>query len=337
MIKGNGQGARRRRVGSVAAVLALGAGVCAAAVSAAPRLSVAAPRKEIGELISGDTAEVEFALTNAGTDPLMITKVATSCGCTTTTYPEVLKPGETGVLHAKLVSAAIWNGPVEKEITVVSNDPEQPELRLQLAAQMRPLLSFSPPNPYAMPYRRGMAIRQVFTITAADAGTRITGVTSNEADAQARLLPQTSDGTWRVEVSVQPPASGGDFTTAVILQTSHPKVPAIPLIITGMSRDAITVSPRVVYLGNVGTAASAAPPLLLVVSRRIGAFHIRAVKADTPGLKAEVRPTGADNVYEVRLRYVGGWKPGKVAGKVEITTDDPHWPTVEIPYEAEVN
>jgi hypothetical protein len=338
MIKGNGRKACWRRAGSLAAALGLGIGLCAASASAAPRLSVATSRKDIGDLIAGDTAEVEFPLTNTGTEPLKIEKVSTSCGCTTTTYPEILQPGERGVLQAKLVSASIWNGPIEKQITLTTNDPEQPEVTLQLAAQMRPLFNFSPSNPYALPYRPGEVIRQVFVITAADPATRLTAVTSNEADAQGRLLPQTSgDGTWRVEVTVQPPAAGGDFTTAVLLQTTHPKVPVIPLLVTGMSRDAITASPRMLYLGTVGTGPSTRPPMMLALSRRFGAFHVRAVTADTPALKAEVRPTGADNVYEIRLRYVGGWKPGKVTGKIVATTDDPRWPKVEIPYEAVVN
>jgi Protein of unknown function (DUF1573) len=335
MIKGNGQRICRRRAVSLAAALGLGIGLCAASVSAAPKLSVATPRKEIGDLIAGDTAVVEFPLTNTGTDPLKIEKVATSCGCTTTTYPEVLQPGERGVLRAKLASATIWNGPIEKEITLTTNDPEQKEVTLQLTAQMHPLFKFTPPNPYAVPYRRGEVIRQVFVITAADPATRITAVTSNEADAKARLLPQTSgDDTWRVEVTVNTPDSGRDFTTAVLLQTTHPKVPTIPLIVTGMSREVITASPRVLYMGTVGTGPSARPPMMLAVSRRFSGFHVRAVTTDTPALKAEVRPTGADNVYEIHLRYVGGWKPGKVSGKITVTTDDPGWPKVEIPYEA---
>src|SRR5205807_2700255 len=113
-----------RRAGSIAAIVCLISGLAAVAASAAPKIDVPTTRKDIGELIAGDTAEVEFPLANVGTDVLKIDQVIVSCGCTTTSYPPELKPGEKGVLKAKLTSNAMWNGQVEKRITVMSNDPE---------------------------------------------------------------------------------------------------------------------------------------------------------------------------------------------------------------------
>ena len=62
---------------------------------ATPRL-VAASTVEVGPLIAGETTLAEFPIENTGTEPLRILKVATSCGCTTTSYPETLAPGEKG-------------------------------------------------------------------------------------------------------------------------------------------------------------------------------------------------------------------------------------------------
>jgi hypothetical protein len=283
---------------------------------------------------------VAFALANTGTDPLRITEVTTSCGCTTTSYPQTLRPGEHGVLQAKLASSPIWKGRVEKEITVMSNDPDQPSMKLQLVAQVRPLLQISPPNPFAVPYQKGAVIRQVFTITAEGRPVRIAGVAAGGAGAEARLLPAQSDdppGLSRVEVTVHPPENGGDFSTAVSLQTTDPRVPLVPIIVTALCQDAVTVSPSFVYLGLIRDASSGEPPRVISVFKRRGTFHVLGVKTDTPALEAAVGDGAGPNTYEVTLRYVGGWKPGSRTGKLEIMTDDPSSPKVEVPYAATVN
>src|SRR5262249_36153925 len=155
---------------------------------------------------------------------LKIERVDVSCGCTTPSYPDTIAPGETGALKLRLMSSPLWTGTVEKHITVTSNDPEQPVLNLQIAAQMRPLLRFSPRNPAQVEYAKGDVIRQVFTIaTAADPSIAITGVTPGSPGTEARLLPPESEdtpGMARVEVTVHPPENGGDFSSSVIVQTT---------------------------------------------------------------------------------------------------------------------
>lgn len=46
-------------------------------------IAVVPDTKALGEVIYGDVAETEFTLTNFTPDPVTITRVSTSCGCTT--------------------------------------------------------------------------------------------------------------------------------------------------------------------------------------------------------------------------------------------------------------
>src|SRR5688572_29279232 len=110
MEDGRLKGWRVSRAWGIAGVLCLMSGLAPAPASAAPKIHVPTPRVELGELIAGDTAEVAFLLTNAGTEPLKIAKIETTCDCITSSYPETLKPGESGALQVKLVSNALWAG-----------------------------------------------------------------------------------------------------------------------------------------------------------------------------------------------------------------------------------
>jgi len=315
--------------------------------SAAPKITVPTLRYEIGTLTAGETAEAEFPLTNTGTDLLKIEEVKTSCGCTTASYPQTLQPGEKGVLKVKLVSQPLWSGVEEKHLIVRCNNRNQPQVELDLTAQMRPLFRFSPANPVAVPYRKGELLRQVITVTAAsDRDVRITGVTPAGPETGAQLLPAESAGSaraWRVEITARPPEAGGDFSRTVTLQTSDPKVPAIPLVVTGLAQDALAVLPPILYLGRLSAAADTGPPPVLTIYRRAGAFRVVEVKTDSPALKTEIGPldapdaAGHNSFYGISVHYLGGWKKGKVPGKIVVRIDDPAVPKLEVPYEATVD
>ncbi len=85
-----------------------------------------------GTIKQGDIITHEFKFTNTGKSPLIIRKVTTSCGCTTTFYTrEPIKPGQSGVLRVKFNSAGKM-GKQHKVITVVTNSPDPTSNRVIL-------------------------------------------------------------------------------------------------------------------------------------------------------------------------------------------------------------
>jgi len=62
----------------------------------------------------------EFVFKNTGNEPLLLTNVKASCGCTTPTWPKSpIKKGETGTIVVKYNTKLI--GPFNKSIRVYSN------------------------------------------------------------------------------------------------------------------------------------------------------------------------------------------------------------------------
>lgn len=55
-----------------------------------------------GTVIEGQIATYDFKFTNTGTDPLVLSNVTASCGCTTPKWPrEAIAPGQSGVITAE--------------------------------------------------------------------------------------------------------------------------------------------------------------------------------------------------------------------------------------------
>ncbi len=76
---------------------------------------------DFGTVKEGEMATYEFVFTNTGKEPLIITNVAASCGCTTPTWTrEPVKPGEQGKIKA-VYNSQNRPGPFTKSITISSN------------------------------------------------------------------------------------------------------------------------------------------------------------------------------------------------------------------------
>jgi hypothetical protein len=83
---------------------------------------------DFGSIDEGTQATFEFAFTNTGKEPLVITNVQASCGCTTPKWSkEPIKPGEKGVISAVYNSTG-RPGAFNKQITITSNAKTTPKL-----------------------------------------------------------------------------------------------------------------------------------------------------------------------------------------------------------------
>lgn len=75
---------------------------------------------KFGQVTQGKPAKVTFKFTNTGDEPLVITAVSPSCGCTTPTYTkDPVLPGEEGFVTAEYNAANA--GAFSKTIAVTSN------------------------------------------------------------------------------------------------------------------------------------------------------------------------------------------------------------------------
>ncbi|MEO6490592.1 MAG: DUF1573 domain-containing protein [Ferruginibacter sp.] len=76
---------------------------------------------DFGKIKEGEIVEYSYRFKNTGSNPLVVTNVAASCGCTVADKPEApVKPGETGVIKVKFNSEN-RPGEAHKTVTVTSN------------------------------------------------------------------------------------------------------------------------------------------------------------------------------------------------------------------------
>lgn len=94
---------------------------------------------DYGEIEFGSDGTTIFVVTNTGPDPLVLTNVRSSCGCTVPKWPkDPIMPGEQGEISVKYNTRA--SGAFNKSITVSSNG--QPStIILRIKGRVKPQAS----------------------------------------------------------------------------------------------------------------------------------------------------------------------------------------------------
>lgn len=101
-----------------------------------PSIEFSQKESEFRVIEQGGDGIFEFLFTNTGTDPLILSNVRSSCGCTVPEWPrEPIKPGESSSIKARYDTRRI--GQFSKSITVYSNATETP-IVLRIKGKVEP-------------------------------------------------------------------------------------------------------------------------------------------------------------------------------------------------------
>ncbi|WP_340154061.1 DUF1573 domain-containing protein [uncultured Marivirga sp.] len=96
-----------------------------------PEITFEESNHDFGDITQGDVVEHIFKFENTGKQPLIISNVKTTCGCTVPSFPkgEAIAPGEKGEITVKFNSRGKM-GRQNKIVRIVSNIGEERSVRI---------------------------------------------------------------------------------------------------------------------------------------------------------------------------------------------------------------
>lgn len=102
---------------------------------------------DFGDIQQGEKVSRKFSFRNAGSEPLMILNVQTTCGCTASDFPkQPIAPGDSSNLTVTFNSAG-KAGRMNKIVTVYTNG-QRPEEKLKISGNV---LVPGAPQPVSVP------------------------------------------------------------------------------------------------------------------------------------------------------------------------------------------
>ena len=161
---------------------------------------------------------VNFAFRNAGKSPVTISKVTSSCDCTTAGLTKKMwQPGESGTLPAKFVFGD-RRGAQTKTITVATDDGKTETLSFRCQILADPLAL----KPALVSWRVGEAAqaKKVDLVIAKTAKMRVTAVASTNPRITARLATIEEGKNYTVEIA--PADTSRQESAEIFVQTDFP-------------------------------------------------------------------------------------------------------------------
>lgn len=100
-----------------------------------PKVTFTEQEHDYGTVKKGGDGNCEFVFTNEGNEPLILSNVKASCGCTTPSWTkEPIMPGKTGTIKVRYNTNNI--GKFNKTVTVTSNAINSPRVVLKIKGEV---------------------------------------------------------------------------------------------------------------------------------------------------------------------------------------------------------
>jgi len=203
---------------------------------AQPKLDLRKPEIDLGTIYSGALVRTPITISNAGTEPLTITNVRTSCGCTTVKQPtEALKPGESATIEVEFNSAG-FRGRAVKYVYLQTNDPSADYHTITLRVDIKEELVPVPPVSVIwlgnVPVGKAHSKTMTFA-NASGAKLSVKKLSGLPSSVKATIRPKTvaPSDTLEIVLTITPDREGY-VNAEVFVETSSPNQPRVPFRIT---------------------------------------------------------------------------------------------------------
>ncbi len=307
-----------------------------------PRLYVAERVKDLGTIIEGDVHVVRWQLENHGSADLVIQRIQASCGCVVTELSDdekVIPPGGSLELRANFNTQGRQGAQV-KAVTVFSNDPAEPTLKLEFTADLQFLFVVRPPGIANLrSVRRGEPVQRTVDISSGPGrgAVEIFGVEFPKGSPMSAVVEPGKDAegkSKRIRFTVGKEAALGTLYVPVTLS----------IRVDGIERTR-EVSVRAEVVGELTwhprivdqTRSTARPgtrfaPVTIRSTQDLPFAVVSAEAGDRFDVTVEAKGRGPRSLrYSIVLTLRTGTEPGPFATTLSVRTDSLDQPLIRIP------
>jgi hypothetical protein len=246
----------------------------------------------------------ELLFLNDGKADLVILGLTPNCDCTPMLLSrKVIKPGEEGRISVTL-SADLEPGKKEGAFLVHTNDPRQPDARIELVANVEPAYRFEPRVLNFGVHQKGDPLK---TLTLRVTPVKAEGLTIHSVECSSPHFSlewkkggEEEKSACSIRVKMKGDHPPGRFKAQLTLHTDHPRIAKWEIPLIGVVRGAARMDPTLVTLGTVkqGETPSA---MLTVTGDGKGLLEVREVELPQAYFNADIKTIEKGMEYQITI------------------------------------
>jgi hypothetical protein len=280
-----------------------------AGASSGPQLTIQEPSYDFGKVPQGAALQHAFTITNTGHQPLAITAVKPSCGCTTTgDWPHQLAPGESGTIPLKL-DTSHFAGPIHKTISVQTNDPAHHETLVELHAVVWTAISIANPVLIFPAIGDPMQSGTRSTTLRSEVDTPLT-LTDLKCDNPlfVPVLKEVSPGKeYELTVTTKPPLPDGTQSARITMKSSIEKMPEVSVQAVVTVLPPIQIAPTE-FAFTTEKLAAAEKRYAVVLNHRGLDLKVSDLSTNAPGVQLSSGPSNGGKQFTITLTFPAGFE-----------------------------
>ncbi len=290
---------------------------------------------DFGSVARGPVQTHSFRVVNNTKQPVNISSVRVSCGCTSASAAKsLLNPGEETAIVARMDTSRFF-GVRTVTIFVQFDRPTFEEVRLAVQANARNDFSVSPNGLSFGDVKRTSSPSLSNTITFYGNQTKITEVKSESNYVKPSVKEvKGADGqtSYELTAKLREDVPVGKWYTDIWVKTNNPEFPQIRVPLTMEIEPGLSVSPDAVSLGQVAVNGESERRVII---RGVKPFKITSVKGGDDQLSVHDNTTDSKAVHVLTVKLKPG-KAGDLERNVRVETDLPEDNAVEFEVSAQV-
>ncbi|MCU0315057.1 MAG: DUF1573 domain-containing protein [Fimbriimonadaceae bacterium] len=309
---------------------------------AAPEVFIDAVTVDLGTVPQGPIAQASFSVANRGSGDLSFTLVP-DCSCFAFDFNNVVKP-DTANNVSVYMNTMDFPGPINKQVLVYTNDPENPVRLLRFTGMVMPAYRFVEQGGFpGVVYlsETGGQMSLILTIDPANPF-KIKTATVNGPSAVAAFEPwegvmAPSPGAspvpqrgYKIDILVAPGIASGRVSSTLLIETDHPSFKTLlhPFLV----QKGISANPTTLFLGEISSKPLRA---FVILSQPGKPFQVQRVTSDSPTIKPsfERLPNGD---YKIVAELDGTQLAGTFRANLVVTLSGADEKEMIIPVQASV-
>ncbi len=314
--------------------------------SGSPKISFPSHRHDFGNIYEGTEVTHEFTVKNDGDGPLVISRVKASCGCTVPTKPEeAIEPGDTAQIKV-IFNSKKRKGEQKKDISVFSNDPERPMMKLQIQANVIRQFWVDPERLYLGSLTKSQELEQktLKVRWSEEVDVNVTNVTSSNPAIQIDRKPFTDERGSGVELNVKfvggvakltQGAAGAPMqriSEVITVETDNPNFAKTPITINGNIIPEVTMRPRVLSFGVFSRDAKPVTKKVILTAARDFELSKPTVSSDLEFVEFEITEIRAGKQYQILAKLNPAAAPeGQFRKSITVKTNSGEFTDMKIP------